>query len=172
MTPKVSFDHIISYLEGLGDKHIDINKSFRWNRLQIQGAIRGENKESLMLIDAPEFNSEGTQVNVHVIDCAITILGKKDVSNPNLEDDSKQNEIINHCANICFEVGARIQTDSYDSSDNTLKWLYGNVIKNSFSYSKVGPIFTNMYYGYRLEFQIKSPEVYKVDPAKWSDLSV
>lgn len=169
MTPNIDFEKIVKYLEDLGSKHVDINKTVRWNRAELQGQMRTENLESIMLIDAPEFQSEGSQNNIHSILCAFTILGKKNVATPKIDDYDKQNEIIDHCLNICFEVAARIQRDAYESSNEKLKWLYAALQKASYQYIKVGPIFTNHLYGYRCQFEIRSPEVYKLDPAKWTD---
>ena len=170
MTPNIDFESIISYLENLGAQHSDINKVVRWNRAELQGQMRTENLESVLLIDAPEIYSSDNERNVHVHDCALTVLGKKNVAAPRLDDYEKQNEIIQHCQQICFELAARIQVDSYKSEEPSLKWLYGAVEKDSFVFIKVGPAFTNHLYGYRLEFVIKSREVYKIDTNKWLDL--
>lgn len=170
MTPTADFTTIKDYLESLGNLHVDINKVVRWNLAELNGQMRTNNQESIMLIDAPQINSEASERNVHVHDCAFTILGKPGVSAPRIDDYEKQNEIIQHCQNICFEVASRIQVDSYKSEDASLKWLYAGLQKQSFQYFKVGPIFTNNLYGYRCQFEITTREVYTIDPLKWSDV--
>jgi hypothetical protein len=169
MTPKASFQEITDFLTDLGNKHVDVNSVYRWNRTELSGAMRKAVQKSIMLIDAVEINANSpAENNVHLNQCAFTILGKEGVSTARIDSYDAQNEVLNHTQKIAFEIAARIQRESYNAD---LLWLYGNLEKGSFNFFKVGPVFTENLFGYRCEFTIKTMEVYKLDPTKWTDKS-
>jgi len=163
-----SFETIISYLENLAAQHVAVATAFRWNKAQLAGQLRQGTATSIVLIDAPETQEEFTNTKVfNSHSCALTVLGKQGVTAFKRDDYAAQNEILDHCQRICFEMAARIKDDA---STGRVPWLRGLVVKGSFHYFKVGPLFSNAYYGYRVEFTIKSKVGCVVDVAKWGDL--
>jgi hypothetical protein len=169
MTPKASFKKIVDFLTLIGSNHTDVNSVYRWNRLELDGAMRSGATKSIMLIDAIEVNTDSPgNNNLHLNQCAITILGKEGVSTAKIDSYDAQNDVLEHCQNIAFEIAARLIREADDYAAN--KWLYGNLEKGSFSFFKVGPVFTENLYGYRCEFTIKSLEDYSIDYDKWADL--
>lgn len=168
MTSTASFEQIIGFLTNLGNQHVDINTVIRFNRLELSGALRAGAQKSIMLLDAIEITTQKTSnVQVHLNQCAFTILGKPNVSTARIDDYETQNEVLQHTQTIAFEVATRIKTEAEKIAND---WLYGNLVKDSFTFFKVGPVFTENLYGYRCEFVIRSNEVYEVDVTKWSDL--
>lgn len=162
----VTFETIVSYLENLATQHIDVAEHFRWNKTELQGSLRSGVNLSLMLIDAPETQEEfPNNKSFHNHSCAITILGKSGVDTSKIDNYANQNEVLDHCQQICFEIAKRIKYDGQLPG-----WMYGLVVGESFHYFKVGPIFSNGYYGYRCEFNIKAKADCVVDTAKWGDL--
>lgn len=167
MTPKASFQQITDFLTDLGNKHVDVNSVYRWNRTELAGAMRKVAQKSIMLIDAVEVNTNSPSGNnVHLNQCAFTILGKDGVSTALIDSYANQNEVLEHTQKIAFEVAARIQREAHNAD---ISWLYSNLEKGSFNFFKVGPIFTENLFGYRCEFTIKTLEVYKLDTTKWTD---
>jgi hypothetical protein len=168
MTPKASFKNIVTLLTSLGTNHTDINDVFRWNRLELAGALRRGADKTIMLIDAVEIDSDSPANNsVHHNKCSFFILGKQGVKTDKVDSYAAQNEVLEHCLLTAFECAARLVLEANDPAN---KWLYGNIEKGSFTYTKVGPLFTNNLFGYRCQFTIKSMEKYQVDSAKWTDL--
>lgn len=169
MTSNASFQTIISFLTNLGNQHIDVNSVFRFNRLELQGSLRKGLQKSIMLLDAIEVNTEKTNnINTHLNQCAFTILGKEGVSTSKIDAYDAQNEVLEHCQAIVFEIAARIKIESKKIEN---EWLYANLIEDSFSFFKVGPVFTENMYGYRCEFIIKSNEKYALNFDKWLDVN-
>lgn len=167
MTSDASFKKIITYITNLATQHVDIKDAYRFNRIELAGALKKGVQKSLMLIDSVEVKPSKTSVTTtHNNNCAFTILGKEGVSTAKIDAYDAQNEVIDWCQAIAFEVAARIIEDASDSAN---KWLYGAIDINSFHYYKAGPLFTENLYGYRVEFTINSKEKYKIDPAKWAD---
>lgn len=172
MEAKASFQKIVDFLTNLGAQHTNIGDVFRWNKLQLAGNLKTNINLSAMLIDSVE-----TLVNnpnhkaMHGNQCAFTILGKNGVSTAQIDSYDKQNEVLDHCQAVAFEMAARIIKEATETDlQGSLKWLYGNVELASFHFYKVGPVFTDQLYGYRCEFTIKAKEDYTVDVAKWADL--
>jgi len=132
MDSNASFSKIIELLTTIGNAHVDIVDTFRFNSLELSGALKKGLNATVMLLDAIEVQPDGSEkVSAHRNQCAITILGKKDVSTARIDNHDAQNEVIDHCQAIAFEVAARLL---YEASFVEKKWLYGNITKNSFSY--------------------------------------
>jgi hypothetical protein len=168
MTPEASFLKIVTLITSLGEKHIDIDDVFRWNRLELAGALRRGANKTIMLIDAVEVDTDSPSNNsVHQNKCSFFILGKEGVKTDKIDSYAEQNEVLEHCMLTAFEVAARLVLEA---TDTTNKWLYSNIERGSFTYTKVGPLFTNNFFGYRCQFTIKSMEKYIVDQVKWTDL--
>lgn len=168
----VTFKTIVEYLEGLADQHVNISEKYRWNKTELASSIRSGVALPIALIDAPETQEEATNnasFNNH--SCAITILGKNGVDTSKITSYNEQNEVLDFCQNICFELAARIKYDAaLPQIAGQKNWLYGLLVKGSFHYFKVGPVFSNSYYGYRVEFNMKSKVDCNVDVAIWNDL--
>lgn len=172
MEANASFQKIVDFLTNLGVQHTDIGDVFRWNKLQLTGNLKNGAILSVMLIDSIEtLTNNPNNKAMHQNNCAFTILGKPNVSTAQIDSYDNQNEVLEHCQSVAFEMAARIIKEATETNlQGPLKWLYGNVELASFHYFKVGPVFSNQMYGYRCEFTIKAKEDYTVDVAKWDDL--
>jgi hypothetical protein len=170
--PRISFLNIVNYLENLAEKHIDIKNSYRWNVSEVSGALRSGIELPVMLIDAVETQTKGDNTKtIHVNTTAFTILGKPNTRTGNLDEYEAQNEVLDFCQQICFDLESRILEDATLSkaNDGSKNWLYGLVDKNSFHHFKIGPIFSDGLYGYRCEVSLKNLVSTCVDNNKWND---
>lgn len=175
MNDNIGFKLIVSYLENLGILHTEVNKTFRWNSNEINNALPSGVALPLMLVDAPtksesKAGKASATFNRHT--CAFTILGKPGMSTAQFTAYIRQNEVIASCEAICDEIQNRIEADNlvYKFSNGDRNWLYGLLVEASFEGFKVGPVFSDRLYGYRVEFALRSKRCKKVDPEKWEDL--
>ena len=170
--PRLSFLDYINYFEDLAAKHVEIKGAFRWNLNEISAAMRTGTQLPVMLVDAPETRTYGNRTKtVHHNVLAFTILGKPNTITGDLDAYEAQNETLDYCHKICFDVEARILDDAEKPQLNGVKnWLYGMADKNSFHFFKVGPIFSDGLYGYRCELTLKNQVPTCPDSTKWSDL--
>lgn len=170
--PRISFLNIINYLEQLAVNHVDIKKSYRWNVSEVSGALRSGIELPVMLIDAVETQTKANNTKtIHVNTTAFTILGKPNTRTGNLDQYEAQNEVLDFCQQICFDIEQRIINDASISRKNGVKnWLYGLVDKNSFHHFKLGPIFSDGLYGYRCELTLKNQVCTEPNVYKWNDL--
>lgn len=168
--PNITFLNIVSYLESLAEKHVGIKSNFRWNIEEAGGAMRSGIEYPVMLIDPVEVKTEGDYSKLfHYNNTAITILAKPSTRQGNQFE--SQNEVLNECQQICFDLENRIINDSRSRIIEEQKnWLYNLVDINSFQFFKMGPLFTDNLYGYRLEIQIKNSVIKEIDKDKWTDL--
>ena len=170
--PRISFLNIVNYLESLAQKHIDIKNSYRWNVSEVSGALRSGIDLPVMLIDAIETQTKADATKtIHVNTTAFTILGKPNTRTGNLDQYDAQNEVLDFCQQICFDIEKRILNDSEQVKDSNgaKNWLYGLVDQNSFHHFKVGPLFSDGLYGYRCEVSLKNIVSKCVDSNKWND---
>lgn len=169
-----NFLKITGYLENLADQHVNINSKYRWNVNEVTGALRKGIDLPVMLIDAVETQSQGANTTslIHSNTTAFTILGKPNTRTGNLDKYQAQNEVLEHCQTICFELQNRILHDAEQPKDSAgnKNWLYGLVDKNAFHFFKVGPLFSDGLYGYRCELTLKNKVCTEVDTTKWSGL--
>ena len=170
--PRISFLNIINYLEELATNHVDIKGSFRWNVSEVSGALRSGIELPVMLIDAVETQTKADSTKaIHINTTAFTILGKPNTRTGNLDKYEAQNEILDYCQQICFDIEQRIISDAnIPRKDSVKNWLYGLVDKNSFHHFKLGPIFSDGLYGYRCEVSLKNQVCTEPNPDKWNDL--
>ncbi|NKI28271.1 hypothetical protein HCG49_17085 [Arenibacter sp. 6A1] len=171
--PRISFLDIVSFLESLAEAHQDIKGSYRWNVAEFTGKMRKGVELPVMLIDAVETQSSGDKSKrFHGNSTAFTILDKPDTNSGMLDEYQAQNQVLNACQQICFDVEDRILfTASVARDDNNVKnWLYGLVDENSFHHVKVGPIFVDGLFGYRCEVTLKNQIPTVPDISKWKDL--
>tara|TARA_B110001452_G_scaffold169692_1_gene141938 strand:+ start:763 stop:1281 length:519 start_codon:yes stop_codon:yes gene_type:complete len=171
--PRISFIKIINYLELLAANHVDIKKAYRWNVSEVSGKLRSGIKLPIMLIDAVETQTNGDQTKtIHNNTTAVTILGKPNTSTGNLDQYEAQNEVLDFCQQICFDIEQRILYDATQVKDSNgnKNWLYGMADKNSFHFFKIGPLFSDGLYGYRFELSLSNKISSCVDKTKWKDL--
>ncbi|MBS9773801.1 MAG: hypothetical protein KGV59_01410 [Tenacibaculum sp.] len=160
---KGTFLGIVNYLENLAKQHEEINSCYRWNVNEVTGAFRKGVELPVMLIDAVETQTQGDKVKTfHNHTTAFTILGKPNTRTGNLDDYEAQNEVLELCQQICFDMETRILSERFDSG-----FL---VDKNSFHFFKVGPVFVEGLCGYRCEFSVKNKACCGVNPLKWNDI--
>jgi len=116
--PRISFLDIVTYLESLATKHADINESYRWNVLEASGAMRTGVKLPLTLIDSVETQTAGDNTKtIHKNTTAFTILGKPNTPTAQIDAYAAQNETLDHCQKISFEMEARIIHDAQQIKD-------------------------------------------------------
>lgn len=171
--PKISFLNIVNYLEELAINHVDIKDSYRWNISEVSGALRKGINLPVKLIDAVETQTKGDKTKtIHNNTTAFTILGKPNTLTGNLDQYDAQNEVLEFCQQICFDIETRILNDAekVKDSNGNKNWLYGLVDKGSFHHFKVGPLFSDGLYGYRCELALKNQVSTCVDKSKWNDL--
>lgn len=171
--PRVSFLDVTNYLASLATTHVDIQGSYRWNISEVSSALRSGVPLPVMLIDAIETNTQGdASKTLHLNSTAFTILGKPNTKTGDLDQYQAQNEVLDYCQQICFDLEQRILYDAKQvkDSNNNKNWLYGLVDTSSFHHFKVGPIFSDGLYGYRTELILKNHIPLLPDSSKWSDL--
>lgn len=154
----ISHEQLLLFFENLGKQSTHINGCYRWNTDEFKGAMRKGIKITVMLIDSPTIAEQGndaTNVN-DMYNCALTFLGKEGVKTGRMDSYVEQNEVLNHNLEIAKKFRAKITHLSEQEELNDVKnWLYGRLVKGSFKFLKVGAIFTENLYGYRLQFQIR-----------------
>lgn len=171
--PRVSLFTILKYLENLAENHVDIKGHYRWNVSEVSGKLRKGIELPVKLIDSVETQTSGDNTKtLHNNMTAFTILGKPNTKTGNLDEYEAQNEVLDFCQQICFDVETRILYDAeqVEDSDGNKNWLYGLVDKKSFHHFKVGPIFSDGLYGYRCEVTLKNQVCTIPDSTKWDDL--
>ena len=170
--PNITFNTIVSYLEHLANVHTAIKDSYRWNVSEVTGNLRKGIDLPVMLIDAVETQTSGdSKKTIHNNTTAFTILGKPNTRTGDLDKYESQNEVLEFCHQICFDIETRILYDaSLDYINDTKNWMYGMVDKNSFHHFKVGPLFSDGLYGYRCELSFKNKVSNCVDINKWNDI--
>ena len=170
--PNISFEVLINYFEDLADKHVDIKSHYRWNISEIAEAMRSGVEYPVMAIDSPEVSTSGDRSSrFHYNSMAFTILAKPE-NIRGADKYAEQNEVLNECLQIGYDVENRIVADSAQRERNGEKnWLYNLLDLSSFNFQKVGPIYTDGLYGYRCEFLIKNAVPKVVDASKWNDLN-
>lgn len=170
---RVSFLKIVNYLESLATHHAEIKGQYRWNVSEFSGALRKGVHLPVMLIDPVETHTSGdNKSTVHSNTTAFTILGKPNTKTGNLDEYEAQNEVLEYCQAICFDIEQRIIYDCDQVKDTSGKknWLYGRIDKNSFKFYKIGAIFTDGLYGYRCELTIKNQVITPFNASLWGDL--
>ncbi len=156
---------IIDYFESLNTALKDFpDKSFfRMDLSEIKGGIRSGIKFPCMTVESPDGNGEGSTSNSSVAGrmFAFTIY-----MNPKQTNYQEQNEMIDQCEQIGKKILSRMRLDN----SNPDHLLYGKFSIDSCRWHKVGPIFTQMLYGYRFTGLISGTESFKVNKEDWEDL--
>lgn len=171
--PRISFLTIVNYLESLASNHVSINDSYRWNVNEAEGEMRSGLSVPILLIDPVEVKPSGDAAKTfHSNMTAFTVLGKPGVSTGKIDSYAEQNEVLEYCQQICFDVQERILHDAtIPRIGGEKNWMYGLVDKNSFHFFKVGPLFVEQLYGYRCELTLKNKVSLYIDKNKWADLA-
>ncbi|ALU74348.1 hypothetical protein AUW17_03270 [Tenacibaculum dicentrarchi] len=171
--PRIDFKTITNYLENLADANIEIASKYRWNVTEFTGNLRSGIALPVKLIDAVEVQTSGNNTQrSHNNIVAFTVLDKPNTRTGNANEYDAQNEVLNRCQNICFDIETRILHDATNikDADGNRNWLYGRVEEGSFRFYKMGPIFTDTLYGYRCEFALKNQVCKIPDASKWNDM--
>jgi|GEM_PF-1393964 len=171
--PRISFLTIVNYLESLASKHTLINDSYRWNLNEVEGQLKSGLTLPVLFIDPVEVKPSGDAAKTfHSNITAFTILGKPGVNTNKLDSYDEQNEVLDYCQQLCFDVQERIMHDATIARiDDEKNWMYGLVDKSSFHFFKVGPLFTDQLYGYRCELTLKNKVSLYIEKNKWTDLA-
>ncbi|MFV9552098.1 hypothetical protein [Algibacter sp. PT7-4] len=172
--PRITMLIITSYLENIANNHALIQDKFRWNISEVTGQLRKGVNLPFMAIDAVETKTTGDKTKIiHLNSTAFTILGKPNTKTGNLDQYEAQNQVLEYCQNICFDIENRILHDAQQIKDaqGNKNWLYGLVDQNSFHHFKVGPLYAEGLYGYRCEITLKNQSTICVEKDKWNDLN-
>lgn len=166
------FNLLVAYFEELANKSVHINSSYRWNAQEVKEKIRSGITPTIMLIDSPTIEEQGQDApsqsdHCH---CALTFLGKPGVYTNRIDCFEEQNQVLNHCLNIAMLFRAKIKQDAETAflPNGEKNFLYGRVAYASFKFYKVGNVFTDNLYGYRLEFEVLQKPITTVNPTDWS----
>lgn len=170
--PRITFSQLNAYFKNLGENHVDIQDVYRWNPQEFTGKMRSGVQLPVMLVDPVETHPSGdTTKTIHSNHIAFTVLGKPDTKTGKIDSYDAQDEVLDYCQNICFDLEARILYDATLPEIAGVKnWMYGLVDKNSFHHFKVGPVFVDGLYGYRTELIFKNTVPLGVDVSKFTDL--
>lgn len=170
--PRITFSQFNAYFKNLAKTHVSIKDAYRWNPMEFTGRSRQGVELPVMLIDAVETQTSGdTTKTVHANNIAFTILGKPNTNTGKIDAYDAQDEVLEYCQNICFDLEARILYDAtLPEIDGVKNWMYGLVSKNNIRHFKLGPIFTDGLYGYRTEVTFKNIVPLGVDADKFNDL--
>lgn len=161
----VTYNLVTSYFKEIQNQHIDLNSFFRFNRSEIMGPMRsGVDYYALLLEDIDlDINDNGAQNKSNDFELAILIL-----DHAPKENYDKQQIVLHESLEIAREIERRITADS-EKPDH---WLYNRYDANETSITKVGPIFNDPCYGYRLATTLTAINVKRLpNPDKWNDLS-
>jgi len=156
---------IIDYFESLNLALNDFQPDsfFRMDLNEIRGAFRRGISFPCMTVESPEGDGSGSAITNSVLGryFAFTIY-----MNPEKDNPEEQNNYLDLCERVGLKILARMRLDA--TKEGHL--LYDRFEIDNCKYHKVGPIFTELLYGYRFTGIIRGSESFKVDPADWKDL--
>ena len=163
MTP--THKPIIDYFESLNTNLVDFqDKSFfRIDLDELFGSFRSGISFPCMTVESPEGDAAESNVSNSVIGRApaFTIYQK-----PQRGNYQQQTEMLDECERIGLKIIARMRHDARIPEH----LLYNRFLASSVKWVKVGPVFSELLYGYRFSFEIKDNEALKVNPEDWSDI--
>jgi hypothetical protein len=157
---------LIDYFESLNANLKDFPEKsfFRQDLNEIMGAIRSGINFPAMAVESPDGDGEGSIEQNSVIGrmFAFTVY-----MNPEEENFQQQNEMLDLCERIGKKVLARMRYDAR---------VPGHLLHNKFKVStvkwiKVGPVFTDLLYGYRFTGMIEGSEPLTLDVEDWDDIT-
>lgn len=161
---EISYSTLLDYFRDLQQKHVDLNTFFRFDRREIMGKIRkGVEYPALLMEDFDLDYNENVAQNKHEsFEVSVLVLEyAKHDDYDNIES------VLGNCLEIAREIERRITADS----ENPDHWMYNRYESNSTTIHKVGPIFSDTCYGYRLATTIDNTISKRLpNSSKWSDL--
>lgn len=156
---------IIDYFESLNAALKDFPEKsfFRMDLSEINGAFRTGIGFPALGIESPELDTEGSNINNSVVGrtFAFTVY-----VNPRQGNYERQNLDLDLAEKIGWKIIARMRHDAR----NPESLLYNKFDSSAVSAIKIGPVFTEMLYGYRFTGTIRGSESLKLDPADWGDI--
>lgn len=155
---------ITDYMQDLENKNTSTKSFFRFNIMEIQGAIRGNIIYPAMAMESPEGNFSDSSVN-NSLDkkiFAFSILDKPEKGNFDDENDK-----LDQCEIIGKQFLSRMRYDSFLPSSP----IYNCFNLSDVEYHKVGPIYTDRLFGYRFEIHLDDKKTnMQINPSEWTDL--
>ncbi len=156
---------ILDYFKSLNAAAVDFaeNSFFRMDLSEINGAFRSGITFPCMAVESPEGEAGDSGITNSVMGriFAFTIY-----MNPQLNNHEQQNEFLDTCERIGLKILSRMKHDATQPGH----LLYDRFELSSCNHLKIGPVFTEMLYGYRFTGIIKGSESFKVVAADWNDL--
>lgn len=168
----LTHNDIINKLAEIGESHTGIKSHYKWNLAEFfdfSVAVREGYNVTLMTYESPTVVPSNEESNLHLDwNCGFNILGKEGVETYEIDNQQAQNEVLNHCLEIAFEVMRKLILDASIPfvKDVPNPW-YSVLKKLSFSFTKIGPVTANNLYGYRCEFSLNPKFKTSVDISKW-----
>lgn len=151
-----------AYFKNLATSHKQIHGFFRMNLSEIQGYFRKGIELPALVLESYDGGIGGSKISTDINrGFAFTIYLKPAANNFDAED-----EKLSIAERIGLEIIARMHLDSF----NPESLLFNQFDKNTVEYHKVGPIFTEGFFGFRFFGEFKGLHSLKVDPNIWKDL--
>jgi hypothetical protein len=168
----INFKSYIAYFKNLAEKHVDIahddNGTIRFARLNPEEWLSGMRGNididgKVMILESYEHTAKDLHSDNHLQDYtgAFMILGRAQV-----DDFDTQDTVIKECEEICIEISKRIYNNSLDYDNR----FFLNIEPSQYTFQKVGPLYNNQWFGFRLQFDFTDKYDITVDDNKWSDL--
>lgn len=161
---EISYTVLLDYFRDIQVKHVDLNSFFRFDRREIMGKMRsGVNYPALLMEDTDiDYAENGGQNKYEGFEVSVLVLKYAKSGDFGLIE-----QVLGECQEIAREIERRITGDS----ENPAHWLYNRYDANSTTIHKVGPIFSDPCYGYRLTTTLFNTMGKRLpNTAKWSDL--
>lgn len=144
------YAYFISYFSQLAEEHCEIAMCYELDEEEILSGLRSKIKYPCLMLEVPDFGLYDNKVNTDsVVPSGITILSPVKPGNP----DKRKELLISH-ERIMLDIVSRLRED-----DRRARW---HVDTNQLRYNKVGPVFSDHCYGWRLEVRYQ----------RWVDLTV
>ena len=144
------YAHFINYFSVLAIEHNEIAMCYELDEEEILSGIRSKIKYPCLMLEAPDFGLYDNKTNTDsVVPTGITILSP---SKPG--DFERRKELLISHERIMLDIVSRLRAD-----DRQGNW---HVDTNQLRYNKVGPVFSDHCYGWRLEVRYQ----------RWVDLTV
>ncbi len=160
----IQYSTLLNYFRDIQTKHVDLSSFFRFDRSEIMNKMRkGVNYPALLLEDFDIDLNENTGQNKYE-GFEVNILVIKHAKQNDYDDIELK---LGECLEIVREIERRVTADS----ENPDHWLYNRYDANSTLIHKVGPIFSDPCYGYRLSTTLENTVSKRMpNTDKWSDL--
>jgi hypothetical protein len=156
----VTHETIKNLHQDIARAHRDINGFFRMNLSEIQGQFRkGIQTPTLVFFSHSADIETQTKIshfnNRDIVFWLLDFTGKAD-------NYTRQDEVLDELEEIALDILTFLNKCHRDKDH----WLFGKFEASSYGYTKIGPVFDNMY-GWEIVYQIKNHEDLKYHPEKW-----